>query len=185
MPHSFWLMIATTPWWIYFFFIYLIRISLFVTKPRLMAIKPLYYLALPLFICMLIACYIIPPDKNALLFAVPLFMMGSLFGVVRAKWQGIKAVTDKQQLFLPGSWLLFVVVIGLFITRQYLMYHGDFSLIDWIKTHGSSALLPLYAFTIGINVSQLAYFRRLIRRGPYATTNDLNALTHRLSKGYS
>lgn len=185
MPHSFWLMIATTPWWIYLFFIYLIRISLFVTKPRLMTIKPLYYMVLPLFAFMLIACYLIPPTNKALLFTVPVFMIGSLFGIVRAKWQGVKAVTDKQQLFLPGSWLMFIIVIGLFLTRQYLIYHGDFNLMEWMKTDGSAVLLPLYAFSIGINVSQLAYFRRLIQRGPYATPDDLNVLTHRLSKGYS
>lgn len=176
MPHSFWLMIATTPWWVYFLLAYFIRVSLFVTKPRMIPIKPLYYAGLPLVAMTMLSCIIAPPSNTALLLSGPLLLTGVLFGVARAKWQGIKAIPHQNTLLLPGSWLMFIAVIALFLIRQYAVYNMNVNLLWLIKAHGDDYFLPLYAITIGIYVSQLLYCRRLIQQGPYATTQELTAL---------
>lgn len=176
MPHSFWLMIATTPWWLYLLLYYLLSISFLATKPRLVNIKPMYYACMPLIIFTFIACYIAPPSHQALILALPLFLIGSLYGVTRAKWQGIRAVAELKRIFLPGSWLMFIVIIGIFGARQYVTFKLDINLLHWIKTHGHDYLLPLYAFSIGICTSQLVYFRHLLQRGPFITQEELKAL---------
>jgi len=177
MPHTVWSMIATTPWWIYLVFFCAIRISFLITKPRVLNIKPFYMASLPLFVFAILACYFLPPSKQAWLISLPLLMGGSLFGFIRSKWHGIKAIANKPQLLFPGSKFMFIIVVGLFIARQYFAFYSSRSVFDWMQAYGHDILLPLYAFSIGIILSQLFYFRHLIQYGPYATQDDLKGTT--------
>jgi len=176
MQHSFWFMIATTPWWVYLLLFCAARVSLLITQPRLISIKPLYFASLPLIVFALVASYVVPPSKEALLFAIPLLAIGGLLGILRPKWQGVRARLHTQQLLLPGSWVMFIGILLLFVARQYAVYHAGIDMLDWAKTHGQHFLLPAYMFAIGITGSQLWYFRHLLKNGPYVTHEELKGI---------
>lgn len=174
MAHKFWYIVATTPWWIYLLFFSLIRFSLILTKPRIVSLKTHYLSFFSLFVFLGIACYVFPPKVEGLFLTFPSFIAGGVFALLITRISKVKAIVNEHKIFLPGSWWLLFFILAIFFVRQTLyFYYDQFDWVNWIKLYGPIYLLPLYGFSVGANLTQLIYYRRILKKGPYATEKEL------------
>ena len=99
MPHKFWFLIATTPWWMYLALLSLLHMSFLLTKPRIVDLKPYYVSFSSLLFFLGLTCYLVPPNEKSLTLTLPLLIAGSIAGIMSARLRGVKAIEDQYKLF--------------------------------------------------------------------------------------
>ncbi len=118
MTTSIWDIIAGTPWWVFALLAYLVRIGYEASKPSFVDFKKL--LLLPAFLITLSAAGIYTIARGApidLLATLAAMMVGAPLGWLHYKILKIKAVPNKKQLYMPGTWSVLVIIPSVFSVK--------------------------------------------------------------------
>jgi len=169
MAYSFWQIIALTPWWTYVFIWYLLYLSFKATKPRIVS---LYTFILLHVICMALILIglvsLIQINSTNLMLC-----LGSAFGGIFLGWLHfrlikIKAIKHEAKFYLPGSWLLLIVIILLVSAKYYLFGYQVFFDPQVLKQEKYlSYILIISGLILGLFIGRMLYVLRCIKHGPY------------------
>lgn len=169
MTNLIWERIANVSWVTYAFFIYIIIIGFKSTKPSVISIRSLRYMACLFFILSLIWFYsYIHLTMYNLFILITTIFLGTLLGWLHFRLVKVKAIKNQQQIRFPGSWLMLIVTFALLISMFYLdLDFFSFSLMITTPAYALS-LLALYGLFTGLYIGRLIYSVRSVKNGPYA-----------------
>jgi hypothetical protein len=168
MTNSIWEMIAGTPWWVFALFAYLVKIGYSATKPSIVEFKKLWMLPTALIILSVIGIDTIAhgAPKN-LLAATGAALLGIPLGWLHYKSLKIKAVQDKKQLYIPGTWSVLVIILAIFAVKYYCNYQLEVNPEIFLRPQNALTILTVYGLFIGLFIGRMAYSFCCIKYGPY------------------
>lgn len=168
MTNSVWDIIAGTPWWVFVLLIYLIRIGYDATKPSIVELKKLFILPAVLIGLSAMGIYTLTQHQPInLLVTIAALLFGIPLGWVHYKLLKIKAVPDKKQLHIPGTWSVLVLILLIFAVKYYTGYQMDVNPEVLLKPQNAIKILALYGLFIGLFIGRLAYSCRCLKYGPF------------------
>ncbi len=170
MPHAFWVSLASTQWWVYFLFVFLIRVSLVATKPRTMAVKTLFFFpSLFATLSIITLSVIMQIDSFNIITWTSGLIIGISFGWLQFYLMNVQAIKNENKLYIPGSWSLFCIVVLLFSLKY---YYSAVLTLDPMQVAASPYgpyFLLFYGFCTGLFMGRMAYSVYCIKTGPYTT----------------
>lgn len=169
MTSSIWETIAETPWWFYLFVIGFIQLGLSATKPRIVPIKqifalPLLYLSLS-FVCIYLGIQSTLINWSYWLGAC---VAGGLLGWLQMLARRVKAVKNDTKLYLPGSWVFFLLVLAMIFIKYYLAYQFTNITFDTLSDPNYAKLfMGIFGLCAGLYLGRIIYALRAIKAGPF------------------
>lgn len=164
-------MIAETPWWMYVLIIALCQLAYLSTKTRTIALKPLV-----IFNCAYIAIFIISlfvmPESTAQNMAITAacLSIGIFLGWLQYRFSRIKAIKETFQIEIPGSKLLFIILVIFIFAQYYYQYYylasTDFTTDIFIlfnQEKFAALFYGLMGLVIGLTVGRTYYLLRCMR----------------------
>lgn len=168
MANSVWEMAANTPWWIYVLFIVLVRFGFIATKPRLVPIKALIFLPSILIIFSLLSVYpIVGVNGTNLLIWAGTILAGIAVGWFQYFCWRIKAVKEKQTLYLPGTWGLLITILIIFTLKCYFDFEISLDSASFLNAKYQYWLIMTYGFFTGLFIGRLIYALNCVKYGPF------------------
>lgn len=169
MPHAFWEAIAETPWWVYLILFGLFSVGYRATQSRIISVKPLIIYG-GFNIALLFIGYSIITRLN--FSYLPLLLLcilpGFAFGWAQFYFSDIKAVRNKPQLYLPGSWIFLVLILMIVAAKYYYFGASYYIDIDVIRQDPMIKLLSgLLGFSLGLYLGRVYRIVRLLKVGPF------------------
>lgn|GEM_PF-1323183 len=159
MTNSFWQTIAATPWWVYLFSAYLLRLSIVATQPRSIPVKTLAN-ALSLFVAlsvfMLIALYQNITLAHLSVWVGTLFL-GTGLGYLQFDRAKVKAMKETASIHLPGTWLILVLLILFVLSKWYFDFPLHVTPQYLLSPAYTLWCLFLYGLLTGIFVGRFIY----------------------------
>lgn len=175
MTPTIWESIAETPWWFYVVVIYVIYFAYGATKPRILNIKTylatiVVYFALLIYVLSTVAEMSL---HNFYLLSVTI-LSGTLLGWLQFHFRNIKPIKNKMQLYLPGSWLLFVLIPVLIFAKYYYL-GGLLTLsVNTIKQEPYvSYIVGACGIIMGLCVGRMIFILRCLKHGPFIDADSL------------
>lgn len=169
MTKSVWDIIAETPWWFYPFVFGFFYIGFAATKPKVVHLRqifplPILYLALS-FVCIYVGIH---STISNWCYWLGSCVLGTALGWLQMMARRVKAIKNSDQLYLPGSWVLFFIVIALVVLKYYLNYQFSYLTLDILSDPKNAEIfMALFGFCAGLYLGQIAYAVRTIKVGPY------------------
>lgn len=117
-------LLAETPWWVYFLFIFLVLTGLIATRPRTISFKRLTILP-GIFTIWNLFWLEDRIQGHPFLFiywAVGLFF-GSFLGWLTVRSWIIHANREQKRISLPGSWSTLILILIVFAIRYFFVYN--------------------------------------------------------------
>lgn len=170
MPsYSIWGAFAETPWWIYLIFTYFLFVSWQTTKPQRVNSRTAISLPISLIIILyLIMPLVISVNLHNFLFLLLFILPGMIFGLIQFHFRGIKAIKNTRELYIPGSWSVFIFLMMLVIIRfYYYNYAVDFSLTSLNENNHPAIIMMLIGFVTGLFIARTWCLYRCVKFGPY------------------
>ena len=170
MNDSIWQAIANIPWWIYATFIYLIRLGLLASKPRVVPIQNLFILP-SFFVLLSLVC--IYTSKELSFFTLSIWLstllLGALLGWFQFRMFKIKAIKEEAKLYLPGTWsLLILILISIALKFYFINSANTFDAHVLTQPKFAGWLFSLYGFFTGLFLGRFFYSWRCLKVGPFA-----------------
>lgn len=168
MSHSIWQVIANTPWWVFFLFVYLIRVSYVATKPRIIPLKSM--LILPsIFVTLSIfgLANIIKLDSYNILLWLAALLVGSSLGWLQFYALKIKAIKEGNKIYIPGTWSVFFIVLTIFSIKYYFNVELALDPASIAASKYGPIFILMYGLFTGLFFGRLAYSIRCVKSGPY------------------
>lgn len=162
-----WDNIADTHWLVYAFCIYLLWIGYRTTKPRLLSINHLVIAAILYFIVITPALFIgYDCTWRLALIWLGTLLGGTILGYIHARFYPIKAVQQSQHLYLPGTWIFFILIIGVqaFILYRILFMTGINVLYE---PHTTAPIFGFVGLGLGLLAGKTLWGIKCIKFGPY------------------
>lgn len=164
--------IASTPWWVFVLFAYLVRLGFAARKPRYIPFRNLFFLpAIFVVISLFGLSELIGFTEKNMGIWIAALLIGSVLGWLHFYFIKIKAVKNEATLYLPGTWSLLIIILALFTSKYFFgfqlaidpqLLQQEKYLIIW---------LSLYGLFTGLFFGRAMYAIRCLRRGPYMTNN--------------
>ncbi|VVC76525.1 hypothetical protein AQUSIP_18410 [Aquicella siphonis] len=169
MPYAFWEAVAETPWWIYLLIFGIFYIAYRSTKPRFAAVRPIM-INNGLMISFLFAGWATMVEINARQIGIlsGAAVAGILIGWLHFRFSGIKAVKNKSLIRMPGSWILFAVILLMVAAKYYYFgytYTLDMEVIKQGKYH--SLISGAVGLIFGMFMGRMYYLLQCLKYGPY------------------
>lgn len=134
MTYPIWSAIAETPWWMFLMATSLIYIAYFSTKPRSFAFRP-FIINQCLYIAFLtITLFFVSQinTSNLLLFG-SFLSIGTMLGWMHYRFNGIHVNKATLQINMPGSWILFLLILSAIPAKYYFLGSSNIDLLDLYK----------------------------------------------------
>ena len=172
MTRSVWEMIASTPWWMFLLFGYLIYIGFLATKPSIVSTKKLFVMpTIATLFATAALIYIIQWHKADILILGFSIVCGFMFGWLQLYLTNIKAIKNEPALYLPGSWTLMIFIIFLLIAKFYFGEKLNLYYQIFLNSQFSALLILFYGLSIGLFIGRFLIIMRRIKYGPYTSSN--------------
>lgn len=177
MNPSFWEAIANTPWWVYALLIYLIRLGLLATKPRIVTLNKLSLLPTIFVFFSLFTMYSTAQlNFTNFSFWVLALLLGGLFGWLHFVALKIRAIENQSKIHLPGTWSFLFFILVIFSAQYYLHYESNIDPTFFTRPHILNWLFVGYGFLSGLFLGRILYALRCIKSGPFLrnTSSETN-----------
>jgi ABC-type multidrug transport system permease subunit len=166
MHPSVWEKIAVTPWWIIAIFIYLLVTGFKArTKSHTISLRHLKLIILMLLFSSCLSLYSISAfNFSNLLYVIPGFLIGITGGWSQLHLSKTKAVPEKNQIIVHGTWNLLIVTL-LSMVFYFMQRNNNFDVTTFMLDPNHQHFFnALYGFFIGFTVGRWQYASRLLKR---------------------
>jgi hypothetical protein len=160
MSHAFWQSVAQIPWWIYAFFVIIIRMGFYAKRNTLnLAINKLIAITLLFFISSFILLYL--GNISFTLVHMALWgaatVAGCLLGWLQYQFL-LKVKADKKNntLQVKGSWSILIVGLAIFAVKWFDQFNLN-----------PTSLLLIFGLLGGLLIGRLGYGFYCLKHGPY------------------
>ncbi len=169
MSYSTWEGIADTPWWVYLIMLGFLNIGYLVTKPRFIFVKAeLFTQTLAMAILIIGISYIFKFTWHNTGIIFGSMLAGFMLGWMQFYFGDIRAVKGKWIVHIPGSWVVFILMIAIIIAKYYFYGHRFFISLEELKQEKYyPTYLTLSGLAIGLFIGRVHYLLRVVRSGPY------------------
>jgi hypothetical protein len=174
MSNSIWQIIASTPWWVFVIFFYLLRMGYLATKPRVITLSAM--LMFPLLLAMgsfTTIFYYLSFTLDHILIWVAGFLLGIGLGYIHYRFLNIKAISNTQSLYITGSWSLLLIILLIFGIKYYFGYEIAINPNLFAQKEYAFSLLALYGMLTGFFAGRLSYAANCLKNGPFLTEEEL------------
>ncbi|EKD71347.1 MAG: hypothetical protein ACD_46C00204G0001 [uncultured bacterium] len=169
MSYDFWQSIASTSWWYFLIFSYVIFMGVLSTKTRVVEIKNNIFILPTLFFISTISTLIIAKQftlKNAGIWAVGI-LIGYAISWLQLRFSKIRAIRNENKLKVPGSWNILMTLGIVLVVKYYTGYNFTFDIYAYDPTHLFFWLAGLYGLFSGLFLGKMIYCHRCIKFGPF------------------
>lgn len=170
--------ISTIPMWAYVFVLALVLISIQASKPKIISIKVLLYSPLFFFIFSFCVIYFfLPLDKYNMSAWFTCCTLGALLGWIQFRDLKIKAIRGTKSLYMPGSWYVLMVIIGLLCAKVYASLHYNHFDPNLLRTPKYAfAIISIYGLMTGLILGRIMFAYKCIYFGPFIESAEAKAL---------
>ena len=163
MSYSIWGSIAETPWWIYLIVLWALNVSYRCTKPSRVTLNssllsPVIVTSMMLFSM----CLVIHFDFHKYLLFILAIFPGMILSWLQFRLRRIKAVRNKHQFYIPGSWNVFIIMFTLFAAKLYF-YGFSFTLDPDTLKQNAETIIVLCGFITGLMLARVCCFYRCMK----------------------
>lgn len=168
MPTTIWEIIAGTPWWVFGLFIYLSYAGFLATKPQIVPLKTLFIIPVIFVFMSIISMFtVLHITLNNLGLWCAAGLTGCALGWLQFRAMKVKAIRNEAKLYMPGSWLLLVIVLILFACRYYINYEVALDPAFLSQSKYTSYIYIIFGLFTGLFAGRLLFARRVLKAGPY------------------
>jgi hypothetical protein len=170
-----WESIADTPWWFYVLVIYVFYFAYGATKPRILNIKT-YLATIVVYFGILIFALSTVAELSLRSFYIlsATILPGILLGWLQFHLRNIKTVRNKMQLYVSGSWFLFVLIPIIVFVKFYYLGSQLIIRADLLKQEPYlSYIVGACGLLMGLCIGRVIFIARRLKTGPYIDESEL------------
>lgn len=175
MTDSIWQTIAATPWWIYPLYAYILWIGLMTTKARVVSVR---MLSIAPFFFVFLSMMTLFMMLHTITWAYLSIWIGALFlgtglGYLHLTVCRIRMDKHSSSLYLPGTWVLFIIFLILFLCKVFFKRPLTFDIQLLMNPKYATFLIFFYGLITGLLIGRLGYALRCLKSGPFLNDNEM------------
>lgn len=155
-----------TPWWVCVIFIVLINRGIAASRPQVVSLKKLVLFPL-IFIGLSIHTMMTSFQMNGFIFSLCVFgiAIGSVAGWLLVKNHHYKVDKKNMLIQLPGSWIILILILIIFISKYYFFYELAFDPALAHEAPFEFTMLTITGFCTGLFAGRLICYIQKILTG--------------------
>lgn len=162
--------LADTPWWVFLLFTYLMWVGFSATKPHQVHIKTLMLFPVMLFVFSIMSLFAAQFTVGHFLLWLSALGLGTSLGWLHYQSLRIKADKHTKKILVPGTWILLLIILCVFIVKFYFGYELAIHPHFIFQPKYYIGLLLVYGLLTGLFLGRFLYARHCLRAGPYLET---------------
>ncbi|MBX3709590.1 MAG: hypothetical protein KIT56_08535 [Gammaproteobacteria bacterium] len=170
MSYRFWEAVAETPWWIHWMLLCFIYLAYLGTKPRIIFLKSAVIIqGISMGLLIIALFFFAKITLHNILICSSVTLTGIFLGWSEFRYSKVKAIKNKSQIYLPGSWNLFILIFIFVIANYYMdMSHHYIISIETLKQEKfMKFFLALSGLSIGLFIGRTYYLVHCLKNGPF------------------
>ena len=100
-------------------------------------------------------------------------LIGSLLGLLQAKYQKPVADIDRKRIYLPGTWSTLVIILIIFASKYYFGYELSMDPKLAVETTFEYTMLIVSGICTGLFIGKSVFYFWLCRKGPWQRVDQL------------
>jgi hypothetical protein len=173
MNDSIWQMIASTPWWAFVLFAYLLYVGYLASKPSTLPLRNLMFASVVFVTISIVAMIaLVKPNTADLACWATMLLLGTGTSWLHYRLLKIKAIKDQKQLQMPGTYNVIILVLATFTAKYYYGYNINFRPDMFQDPSYALAIMSFYGFFTGAMVGRIYYTMHTIKYGPFVRTTE-------------
>jgi hypothetical protein len=92
---------------------------------------------------------------------------GTLFGWVHFRLLKVHAIKHPSRIYIPGSWIVFIMVLGFLSTIYYCANRFGVNPATILRGSHASIILVWYGLFGGLFIGRMIYSLRCLKAGPH------------------